>query len=85
MGGSARLRVDAVAELRLPDDEAALPGDEDVVEDHDRVDLLEPRRERVVEVAAAEVEALAAEEAEAGRVARDGEGVGVRRIVGACP
>ena len=83
--GGARLRVDPVAELRLPDDEAALPRDEDVVEHHDRVDLLEARRERVVEVAAAEVEALAAEEAQARRVARDGERVRVRRVVGACP
>ena len=79
--GGARLRVDAVAELGLPDDEAALVRDEDVVEDHDRVDLLEARPERVVEVAAAEVEALAAQEAHARRVARQRERVGVRRVV----
>ena len=83
--GGARLGVDPVAELGLADDEAALVGDEDVVEDDDRVDLLEARPERVVEVAAAEVEALAAEEAHAGRVARERERVRVRRVVVACP
>ena len=81
VGDGARLRVDAVAELRLTDDEAALPGHEHVVEDDDRVDLLETRAERVIEVAAAEVEALAAEEAQTRGVARDRERVRVGRVV----
>ncbi len=66
------------------DDEAALVRDEHVVEDDDRVDLLEPGAERVIEVAAPEVEALAAEKAHSRRVARERERIGVRRVVG-CP
>ena len=80
--GGARLGVDRVAQLRLPDDEAPLPGHEHVVEHDDRVDLLEARRERMVEVAAAEVEALATQEAQAGRVARDRERERVGRVLG---
>ena len=81
----AGLGVDRVAELRLPDDEAPLPGNEDVVEHDDRIDLLEARRERMVEVAAAEVEALATEEAQAGRVARDARTRTSRARRRACP
>ena len=51
----------------------ALVGNEDVVEDDDCVDLLEARPERVVEMTSSEIEALAAEEAHAGRVAGDRE------------
>ena len=78
----AGLGVDRVAELRLPDDEAPLPRNEDVVEHDDRIDLFEARRERMVEVAAAEVEALATQEAQAGRVARDCERERVGRVLG---
>src|SRR5581483_9635768 len=80
--GRRRPRVELVAELRVPEHEAALVRDEDVVEDHDRVDLLEARAERVVEVAAPVVERLAADEAQAERVARDRDGERVRAVLG---
>src|SRR2546421_11389090 len=50
----------------------------DIIEDDDRVNLVEAPPERMV---ATVVEVLAADEAQTGRVAVDGEGEGVRRVL----
>ena len=76
-----RGRVEAVAELRVAEREAALVRHVHVVEDHHRVGLVEPRAERVVEVRAAVVERLAGDEREAGGVDRDRERERVRLVL----
>jgi hypothetical protein len=81
MPGGGRLGVDPVAELGVAEQEAALERDVHVVEDDDGVHLLEAPAERAVEVRRAVVERLAADEAEARRVARDRERERVRSIL----
>ena len=71
----------AVQQVDIAIDEHAFPWHFDIVEEHDAIHFLEARAERVVETRAAEVEAVAAEEAQAGGAAGDGEGDGERAVV----
>ena len=77
-GAGARVRLVAALDVAIQED--VLPRHEHVVEDHDRVHLLEARAERMIEVRAAVVDALAADEAQARRVVRNGEAERVRRV-----
>ena len=73
MGGEMRAHRGVVQPVHLAQQEHALPRHQHVVEEHDAVHLLEARAERMVEMRAADVEAVAAEEAQAGRAAGNGE------------
>ena len=74
---------DVVAQLHITLEEDALPGDEHVVKDDDGIHLLEAGAERMIEVRAADVKALPTDEPQARRVARDREGVRIRRGIAA--
>lgn len=73
----ARGRVGVVAELHVPQDEDPLPGDEDVVKDHQAVHLLHPAGEGVVKGAVPAHQGLPADEVEARGGGGKGEGQGV--------
>src|SRR5215470_11928154 len=75
-----RPRTGAVDEAHVPEQKHPLPWDEDVVEEHDAVHLLEPRAERMIEVRATEVEALATQEPEPRGAAGNGEVQGERAV-----
>ena len=62
----ARIRL--VAAVHVAVQQHVFPRHEHVVEDHDGVHFLESRAERVVEMRASVVDALSADESQAGRV-----------------
>jgi hypothetical protein len=71
--GGVRGHRGGVDQVDVAQHEHPFPGHEHVVEEDDGIHLLEARSERVIEVRPAEVEALAAQEPQSGRAARDGE------------
>ena len=78
----ARARVRLVAALDVAVQEHALPRHEDVVEHDDGVHLLEARAERMIEMRAPVVDALAADESQARGVGRNREAERVGRVLG---
>ena len=76
-------RQDAVEDLDVAVDEDALTGNFDVVEDGERVLLVETRTERAVEVAAARVEGFAADELHPGSIHRQCEAQRIWLFAGA--
>ena len=80
--GDMRRRVEP---LDVIEQKNPLPRHQDVVEEHNAVHLLEARAQRVVEMRAAEVEAVAAQEFQPLRTARDREIDRKRAVVFAVP
>ncbi|MEZ4523193.1 MAG: hypothetical protein R3A46_16360 [Thermomicrobiales bacterium] len=72
----------AVGQLGISIEEDALPGHEDVIEDDDRIHLLEAGTERVIVLQAVEIVRLPADKLQAGRAAGDDEAEGVRGVLG---
>ena len=81
-GAGAGLGVPGVAQFGVAEHEDAVVRDEHVVEDDDRVHLLEPGRQGLVERAAAVMQRRAAVVLQAGAVVRDRERERVRRVLG---
>ena len=73
MGHRMRAGRGGVEQIDVAQQEHALPRHQHVVEEDDAVHLLEARAQRMLEVRAAQVEALPAQELEPGCRARDGE------------
>src|SRR5579872_7371696 len=71
----------AVQNVDVAVDEHTVPRHFDIVEEYDAVHFLKTRTERMVEMRAAESEAVAAEEAQAGCAAGNGERHGERAVV----
>src|ERR1051326_7902078 len=69
-----------VEELYVAEEENALPRHQHIVEEHDAVHLLEARAERVIEMRAALIEAVAAEELEPRGAAWNGKRQRVRAV-----
>ena len=78
-------RAASVEPVDIVEQEHPLPRHQDVVEEHDAIHLLEARAQRMVEMRAAQIEAVAAEEFEPRRAARDREIDRERAVVLAVP
>ena len=74
----------AVEEIDIAQQKDALPRHQHIVEKDDAIHLLEARAERVVEMRAPQIEALAAQEFEARRAARDRKADRERAMVSRC-
>ena len=74
MGGRLGGEAVVVAHFDVAQQEHPLPGHQDVVEEDQGIHLLEARPQRVVEGGAAQIEALPADEFQAGGIVGNGEG-----------
>ena len=81
MGGRMCHIGGAVEEVHVAQQEDSFPRHQHIVEEDDAIHLLETRAERVVEMRPPQIEALAAQEFEARRAARDREADRERAVV----
>ena len=70
----AGLHRHVVAQVHVAQQEHALPGDQDVVEEGDGVHFLEPRAQGMIEARALQIETFAAQKFQPRRMAGQGEG-----------